>query len=71
MADLPGEPVELVFDLLPTSYVFDAGHRIRLTITCADEGNLSTPVLDPAPTVNVYRDAEHASYIELPVIPAE
>jgi putative CocE/NonD family hydrolase len=69
IADLPGEPVELVFDLLPTSYVFDAGHRIRVTITGADKDNLSTPVLDPPPTVSVYRDAEHASYIELPVIP--
>jgi hypothetical protein len=34
---LGNEPVELVFDLLPTSYVFDAGHRIRVTITCADK----------------------------------
>jgi uncharacterized protein len=71
IADLPVEPVELVFDLLPTSYVFGAGHRIRVTIVGADIDNYATPVLDPAPTVSIYRDAEHASYIELPVIPAQ
>jgi uncharacterized protein len=69
VAELTGEPVELVFDLLPTSYIFGAGHRLRITITGADIDNYSTPVLDPPPTVSVYRDAEHASYIELPVIP--
>lgn len=30
-----GEPVELAFDLFPTSNLFDAGHRIRVTITPA------------------------------------
>ena len=69
IADLPDEPVELVFDLLPTSYVFEAGHRIRITITCADKDNYLTPQLDPPPTVQLYREADHASYIELPIIP--
>lgn len=69
MADLPGQPVELVFDLLPTSYVFAAGHRIRVTITCADKDTALTPQLDPPPTVRLYRQADHASYIMLPIIP--
>jgi hypothetical protein len=69
VADLPDQPVELVFDLMPTSYVFDAGHRIRVTITCADKDTALTPQLDPPPTVHLYRDAEHASYIVLPMIP--
>jgi putative CocE/NonD family hydrolase len=69
IADLPGQPVELVFDLLPTSYVFDAGHRIRVTITCADKDTALTPQLDPPPTVHLYRDADHASYIVLPIVP--
>jgi hypothetical protein len=68
IADLPGEPVELVFDLLPTSYIFEAGHRIRITITCADKDTALTPQLEPPPTVTLYRDADHASYIELPMI---
>ena len=69
IADLPDQPVELVFDLLPTSYVFDAGHRIRVTITGADKDNALTPQLDPPPTVQLYREADHASYIVLPIIP--
>lgn len=69
IADLPGQPVELVFDLLPTSYVFAAGHRIRVTITGADKDTALTPQLDPPPTVHLYREADHASYIVLPIIP--
>jgi len=70
IADLPDQPVELVLDLLPTSYVFDAGHRIRVTITCADKDNALTPQLDPPPTIHLYRGADHASYIVLPIIPS-
>ena len=69
IADLPGQPVELVFDLIPTSYIFAAGHRIRVTITCADKDTALTPQLDPPPTVHLYRDADHASCIVLPIIP--
>jgi putative CocE/NonD family hydrolase len=70
IADLPDQPVELVFDLIPTSYIFDAGHRIRVTITCADKDTALTPQLDPPPTVHLYREADHASYIVLPIIPS-
>jgi uncharacterized protein len=66
-----GEPVELVFDLLPTSNIFDAGHRIRVTIMGADADTFATPQLDPAPTVSIYHNAEYSSYIDLPIIPAE
>ena len=69
IADLPDQPVELVFDLLPTSYVFDAGHRIRVTITGADKDTALTPQVDPPPTVHLYRGADHASYVVLPIIP--
>jgi len=67
--DLPAEPVELVFDLFPTSNIFDKGHRIRVTITCADSDNFETPELSPPPTVSVYRNTEYASYITLPTHP--
>jgi putative CocE/NonD family hydrolase len=61
----PGQPVELVFDIWPTSYIFKAGHRIRLNITCFDAVN--TPVLDPAPTVSIYRNHIYRSHITLPI----
>jgi hypothetical protein len=69
IADLPDQPVELVFDLIPTSYIFPPGHRIRVTITGADKDTAQTPQLDPPPTVQIYRDAEHASHIVLPIVP--
>ena len=53
---------------MPTSYIFEAGHRIRVTITGADKDTALTPQLDPPPTVQIYREADHASYIELPII---
>jgi len=66
----PGEPVELVFDSYPTSYIFRAGNCIRITITGSFQGNYAGMIEDPPPTLNIYRDATHASYLELPVIPA-
>ena len=69
LAPIPaGEPVELVFDLLPTSYLFRAGHRIRITITCADADNFETPTLDPAPKLRLLRDLNHPSFIQLPIV---
>jgi putative CocE/NonD family hydrolase len=65
---LTNEPVELVFDLLPTAKHFPAGHRIRLAVTCADKDNCQTPQQNPAPTATILRDAQHSSYIVLPVL---
>jgi len=64
-----GEPFELVFSLLPTSYQSHADSRIRITIAFADAGNFDTPVLDPAPTLQLLRESNHLSYLELPIIP--
>ncbi len=64
----PEEPVELVFDLQPTATVFNAGHRIRLTITCADKDNAKTPQLSPPPIAKVHRQTGQASFIVLPLI---
>lgn len=75
-----GNKVELVIDLLPTSWVFKKGHRIRVSIAGADWPTLRLhPKLSPnnkpddpgniVPTITVYRDADHPSRIDLPVIP--
>jgi hypothetical protein len=63
---VPGEPAQLVFDLMPISMIFKAGHRIRLVLTFA--AGQATPRLDPAPRVTVYRNTVHASSITLPII---
>jgi hypothetical protein len=70
VAPIPaGEPVELVFDLLPTGKRFCQGTRIRIAVTCADADNFDTPKLDPAPRVHFLRDIAHASFVELPILP--
>jgi putative CocE/NonD family hydrolase len=63
-----GEVATLVFDLLPTSNLFDAGHRIRVTVTCADADNAETRTVTPPPEVTLYRTREHASSITLPIV---
>jgi putative CocE/NonD family hydrolase len=65
---LAGEPFELVFDLLPTSYLFQDGNRIRITVAFADAGNFDTPRLDPPPTLKLLCGSDYPSYVELPVI---
>ncbi len=68
-----GEPVELVMDLLPTSKVFAAGHRMRFTVTGADprQRNIAeVAAAGPAPTITVRRGGAHASFVSLPVMPA-
>jgi putative CocE/NonD family hydrolase len=63
-----GEPVELVFDLLPTAYQFSRGSRIRIAIAFADADNFDTPILSPAPTLQLLRTTSHPSYVELPIV---
>lgn len=61
------EPVELVFSLLPSSYRFHKGSRIRITVVCADADNFDTPIINPAPRLHLLRDMNHPSFIQLPV----
>jgi len=63
-----GEPVELVFDLLPTAYEFSKGKRMRLTVAFADADNFDTPILKPAPVVHLLRERNRPSFIELPLL---
>jgi uncharacterized protein len=63
-----GEPFELVFDMRPTAWQFSAGKQIRITVTFADAGNFDTPILNPAPTLQLLRDAGHPSYVDLPIV---
>jgi CubicO group peptidase (beta-lactamase class C family) len=40
-----------------------------MAVAFADAGNFNTPVLDPPPAVQLWRDAHHASNVDLPVVP--
>jgi putative CocE/NonD family hydrolase len=64
----PGEPVRLQFDMMPTSYVFSPGHRIQVTITGSDHRERERTIPQP-PTIRLYADLKHRSFIQLPVIP--
>ena len=75
-----GAVVGLHLDLNPTAWVFKQGHKVRLSIACADYPTFRLhPALSPQdkpdapdnviPTITVYRDASHTSYLELPIIP--
>jgi predicted acyl esterase len=57
-----GETVELKFALLPMSYVFQAGHRIRLTLSFSD------PTGGAPQAVTVYEGGSNASQIRLPIV---
>jgi uncharacterized protein len=67
----PEEPVELIFDMHPTSNIFNAGNRIRVTITGADKDNAAEEIQDPPPAYTIFRSADKPSYIKLPVLQAD
>ena len=71
---LPREPVELVFALMGTATVFDAGHRIRLAVT-GSSGRDSALYPDPtgheAPVMTVFHEERRRSLLELPVLEKE
>ncbi|WP_249018681.1 CocE/NonD family hydrolase [Conexibacter sp. S30A1] len=68
---VPGEPEEHVFDLLPTSTIVCRGSRLRLVVTGADPRQRTHLPFDEPPMVTVHTGGRMASYIELPVVPAQ
>lgn len=75
----PGQAYEVVVDLWSTAYVFNSGHRIRLSIA---GGNWPRWDRNPGTGENwlqgadyvvqhnvLYHDAQHPSYLSLPVVP--
>lgn len=63
-----GEVEELIFDLLPISWLFRHGHRLRVALGGADADHFAS--LAPAPTWSVERGGPKGSRIELPVMKA-
>lgn len=65
----PGEPARMRLDLLPTSTIVKAGHRLQLRIAGADPRQRSRNVqFDPPPTIRILRDADHASQLSVPIL---
>jgi putative CocE/NonD family hydrolase len=76
----PGRPYQFSIDLWATSNVFKAGHRIRVQVTSSSfprwdrNPNTGHPFgqdaeLQPAHQV-ILHDADHASHVVLPIVPA-
>lgn len=65
-----GVPVEYRLEILPTSNVFAAGHRLRVDILPSANGQLDTPRTLGLGQLTVLHDAAHPSSVLLPVIPA-
>jgi predicted acyl esterase len=64
---IPGEVVPLIVELLPTSYQFKEGHRIRIALSGADKDHFQ--LLDgPASTWEVWHTPDRPSHVELPVV---
>jgi hypothetical protein len=57
-----------VFDPLPTSNLFEAGNRIRVSVTCADAGKAEVFRFSPVPEVTLCRNADHPLHLVLPVV---
>ncbi len=73
---IPGEIYEFAIEILPTGHLFKAGHRICLKISGAIDEIPSTGIEalhEPhlpsqlSNLVTVYQDAEHPSYLLLPI----
>lgn len=66
---IPGEVAELTIDLIPTSYLFPRGHRIRVALAGADASHFAV-LQRCSRMLAVHRSRHCASRIELPVVPA-
>jgi putative CocE/NonD family hydrolase len=63
----PGEVARIRFALYPTSVVLRKGHRIRVSLAGADADVYKRYPQEGNPTWTVYRNAQRASFLELPV----
>jgi putative CocE/NonD family hydrolase len=64
----PGEPVRLVFDVMPTSYVFAPGHRIQFTFTGSDYRERARDANSQPAAITLLSDREHPSSVSLPIV---
>jgi putative CocE/NonD family hydrolase len=65
---VPGAGMELFFAMMPTSYVFKAGHRVQLTITGADHRERDRDPAINGTTLTLHSSSLAASYIDLPLV---
>ncbi|MCG3167609.1 MAG: putative serine esterase [Bacteroidia bacterium] len=64
---IPDQVAELKFDLLPVSYLFKKGHKIRIAISGADADHFR-PMTNSEPKIKVWHTEQYPSRVELPVV---
>jgi predicted acyl esterase len=69
-APLPrGEAAELTFALLPVSWAFAAGSRVRLAISGADCDHVVEVPQGRPPLLRIHHGTQHPSRLALPYLP--
>ena len=64
----PGEATDLSFEMLPTSYLFRSGHRVRVSIALADPDHFTKIPLGRPPEICLFHSPDRPTRIVLPVI---
>jgi putative CocE/NonD family hydrolase len=64
---IPGEAAEVKINLMPVSYLFRPGHRIRMALAGADKDHFD-PLPGPPPEWRILRDRAHPSRVRLPMM---
>ena len=65
---VPGEPANAAFELLPTSYLYRKGHRIRMSLAASDSDHFTRIPDGRPPRITLFRERGRASKIVLPVV---
>jgi putative CocE/NonD family hydrolase len=65
---VPGTAVDLEFDLLPTSYLYLAGHRLQLTVTGADYRERNRDADADGARIALLIEPAWPAYVELPTM---
>lgn len=65
---MPGSVAEVEFEMLPMSYIFKTGHRLRLSLFFADLAAPTSPNTTMA--ITVFRAPDMPSSVTLPLISA-
>ena len=64
----PGVPVRLQFDVMPTSWVFQKGHRVQFTFAGADWRERARDAGAQPAAITLISDKAHPSSVSLPLI---
>jgi putative CocE/NonD family hydrolase len=64
----PGAPEAVRFELLPISYLFRAGHRVRMSVALADSDHFTRIPDGRPPRIELLRNAAQRSRLVLPVV---